>query len=477
VARRRTPPADPAEAVEELLSDERVLWLGVKHYSVATAVQVERALRAAEPVAVLVEGPSDATDHIPHLVHPDTVPPVTVLSTFADKKNVFGQNGVLSPSPQVPARFRGWWPLVAYAPEYRALRVGHELGAELRFIDAPLRMQIPFEHVPRGAASQAVNDRKLAESAYFAALARKARAVDFESWWHATFEAGGLAAAPEAFQRALLTFGYCARHVDPAPDSLSHDGTLLREAHMRWHIDQALKRHPEGRIAVVVGAYHAAALRWTRGKKGRSPRSGAATLVCQHSYRALARLYALNRAPAWGDAVWAQLQQGSATPIDDAAQQLLLEVLGVARGAGVVVSTGDGVGAWAVARNLATLRGAAAVGRQEVADAVHASFVKGDHRVFGGPVQQALAEVMTGDAVGRVTEAAGRPPLVDDFYARAKRHRIDTSGKRKTVRCDLGKHERHRHKSAFLHRCTYLAIPMFGRLEGRRGGTSRGPTW
>ena len=153
--RRRQPPADPRELVDQLLSDERILWLGVKHYSVAAAVQVERALRAARPAAVLVEGPSDATDLIPHLVHPDTVPPVTILSSFADKKNEFGQNGILSPSPTVPARFRGWWPLVSYAPEYRALKVGRELGADLRFIDAPLRSQIPFEHVP---CDQATND-------------------------------------------------------------------------------------------------------------------------------------------------------------------------------------------------------------------------------------------------------------------------------------------------------------------------------
>ena len=473
--RRRQPPTDPAEAVAALQADERVLWLGVKHYSVTTAVQVERAIRQAQPVAVLVEGPSDATEHIPHLVHPDTVPPVTVLSTFADKKNEFGQNGILSPSPQVPARFRGWWPLVRYAPEYRALVAGHELGAELQFIDAPLRAQIPFEHIPQGTASQAVSDRRLAESAYFRRLAERAHAVDFEAWWHATFEARGLRSSPEDFQQALLMFGFCARHVNADAASLSHDGTLLREAHMKWHVDQALKKHAEGTIAVVVGAYHAAALAWTRGKKARSPVSGAATLVCQHSYRALARLYALNRSPAWGRRVYDMHTAGAERPIDDAAQELLLEVLGVARRAGVVVSTGDGVGAWAVARNLATLRASPSVGPHDVADAVTTCFVKGDVRPFSAPVDQALKEVMTGRATGRVCEDAGRPPLLEDFYAAAKRHRVDTSGARKTIRCDLGKQERHRHKSAFLHRCAYLRVPMFGRLEGRKATHFQGP--
>ena len=42
--------------------------------------------------------------------------------------------------------------------------------------------------------------------------------------------------------------------------TLEADGTLLREAHMRHHIDAALKEHkadPSARIVVVTGAFHA----------------------------------------------------------------------------------------------------------------------------------------------------------------------------------------------------------------------------
>ncbi len=476
MARRRGPPEAIEARVAELQADDQVLWLGVKHYSVAAAVAVERAIREAEPAVVLVEGPDDATPLIDFLVHPDTRPPVTILSSVTDKKNAFGQNGVLSVAPEVPARFRGWWPVVPYAPEYRALVAGRDVGAELAFIDAPLGAQIPFEHVPRGRASEAVDDRRLAESAYFRRLAARGRWRSFEAFWQATFEARGLRSDPQAFQRALLTFGSCARQVAEGDEALVADGTLLREAHMRWHIDRARKAHPDGRIAVVVGAFHAAALKWAKGKRARVPRSAAAqTLLCQHSYRALARLYELNRQPAWGDAVWRHLEAGSEAPCDDAGQELLLRVLGEARRGGVVVSTGDGVGAWAMARNLATLRGAPQVGPDDLADAALAAFVKGDARAFGGPVEEALREVLTGAQVGAVCAGAGRPPLIDDFYAQAKTHRIDVSGARKTVRCDLGKHDKHREKSALLHRCELLDVPLFGRLEGRNDRHFQGP--
>lgn len=473
--RSRQAPVEPRERVEAVMADDGVLWLGVKHYSVACARAVEACIREVRPVAVLVEGPDDATDQIPYLVHPSTQPPVTLLSTVTDPKNVFGQNGVMSVAPEVPARFRGWWPAVGYAPEYRALVAGDAVGAELRFIDAPLAAQIPFQHVPEGKASQAVDDRRLAESAYFHRLAERGRWPDFEAFWHATFEGRGVASTPDAVRRAVLLFAACARAVADEGTSLDADGTLVREAHMRWHVDQVRKAHPDGVIAVVVGAFHAVALPWTKGKKAKAARAPSQTLLCQHSYRALARLYGLNRQPAWGDTVWRHLEAGEGVPGDAAARELLVRVLAEARRKGVVVSTGDGIGAWAMARNLATLRGAPACGPREVEDAALAAFVKGDRRAFGGPIEAALREVLTGQAVGRVCEGAGRPPLVDDYYARAKALRLDLSGARKQVRCDLGKQVAHREKSAFLHQCDRLGIPMFGRLDGQRERHVQGP--
>ncbi len=457
------------------MADDGVAYLPVKHYSPAVAAWLERWIREHRPAAVLVEGPEDAQELLPHLLDPRTVPPVAILSTYVDTANRFGQNGVLSLSEDVPARFRSWWPLVAYAPEHRALLAGQEVGAELRFIDASLRATIPFHHVPDGHSSRAIDDRELAESRYFRALASRTGSLDFEDFWLSTFEGRGLGGADGSdLRRALLTFAWCARNT--ADDAgLEADGTLMREQHMRWHVDQARKDHPEGLVAVVVGAFHAVALPWTKGKRATRADTKTETLLCAHSYRALARLYGLNRRPAWGEAAFRAAKEGEARPMDAAAQQLLLHALREARSEGVVVATGDAVGAWTVARNLATVRDHPQVTPRDLEEAVIAGFVKGDADTFGPPVRRALDRVLVGEGIGTVTEDAGRPPLVDDFYREAKRHRIDVSGKAKTVRCDVGRQEKHRERSAFLHRCVTLGIPLFSPLEGRRGVFFRGP--
>src|SRR5271169_1145846 len=53
---------------------------GVRHLSPAAAHHLHAVLDEMRPTAVLVEGPADATDHIKHLVHKDSRPPVALLA-------------------------------------------------------------------------------------------------------------------------------------------------------------------------------------------------------------------------------------------------------------------------------------------------------------------------------------------------------------------------------------------------------------
>src|SRR4051812_49784244 len=53
---------------------------GVRHLSPAAGHHLEQVLDAVRPTAVLVEGPSDATEQIPHLVHEETRPPLALLA-------------------------------------------------------------------------------------------------------------------------------------------------------------------------------------------------------------------------------------------------------------------------------------------------------------------------------------------------------------------------------------------------------------
>lgn len=458
--------AEEVQAVLDAREKERVIYFPVKHFSPVCAWHLDRLIRQVQPAGVLVEGPDDATDLIQWIVHPDTRPPFTIFSSYVDRKNVFELNGVLSPSEEVPARYRGWWPMTEYCPELVALQTGHEVGADLAFIDAPLGATIPYHHVPQREVNQTVSDRHLAASAYFDALRRKQRRRSFEEFWQANFETGGYGADTEAFMRAALTFAWCARHVHPDEAALEADGTLLRELHMKFHIAKFLKDHPEGPVVVVTGAFHSVALPKSKKKKAKvqAKKGDLETMLTGHSFHALDSLYELDRLPNYGQVVWEQIRAGGDEPFNTAAMQLLIEIMRRARDANEGVSTADAVGAYRVARNLATLRGDHEVTLADVLDAVQMGYVKGDHRVSGVEVERAARHVLVGTRLGRVTSEAGQAPLFRDYYESCRIYKLEITGKRKDVRCDIHKQEKHRLKSAFLHQCAFLDLPMFGTL-------------
>ncbi|MCS6901947.1 MAG: DUF5682 family protein, partial [Myxococcales bacterium] len=460
------------------MSDERVIYFGVKHFSPACAWQVTNLIHEVRPVAVLIEGPEDATPLIPYMIHEDTRPPFTIFSSYVDKENHFGLNGTLSPSESIPARYRSWWPFTEYAPEYAAMKAARQLGAEIRFIDAPLLAMIPYHHVPRREHTRTVDDRHLAENRYFEALRRRQRRRSFEEFWNANFEVVSQQLDPRTFQRLVLTFAACARRSGGDEASLEADGTLLREALMRHHLDGVLKEKPEGRVLVVTGAFHSVALPFTKGQRPKiKADKNLETLLTGHSFQALATLYDLNRLPAYGQSVWEAMKAGSPEPFNAAAIQILIEVMRKARDYKEVVSTADSVGAYQVARNLAVLRQNAQITLDDLQDAVQMTYIKGDHRLRGAEVQRAAEEILVGSRLGRITAQAGQAPIIRDYYALCKQYKLDITGAMKEVRCDVGKQEEHRHKSSFLHQCDFLDIPMFFSLSGGYSRTShyRGP--
>ena len=457
------------EAVESILSDPRVVYFPVFHFSPVCAYHVQRLIREVKPVAVLVEGPDDADDLLPWVVHEDTWAPFTILSTYTDKKNNFGLNGVLSPNEDTPARFRSWWPATPYSPEYVALKAGAEVGAELGFIDVPLLARIPYRHVPSQQASTKVDNWAMAQWHYSEVLRKAQRRRSFDEFISANFEVGGAHLDTEQFMRVLLTYCYCGRKMagDEGREAEYH---AMREAHMRWHINARLKKHPEGKVVVVTGGSHSAMLQATKAKKAKVRKDrNMETILAAHSFKALANLCDLNRLPAYGQAVWEQLQADADEPFNMAAMQLLLQVMRHAREDGQGISTADSVGAYQVARNLTVLRNNPEITLQDLTDAVQMAYVKGDIKLRGGEMEAAAQQVLIGRRLGRVTSEAGQAPLIRDFYDRCKTHRLEVTGDRKEVRCDLHKQVKHRHKSAFLHQCSFLAVPMFSRLDSGGG--------
>lgn len=442
---RRTRPIEPEPGVDAILADPRIGWLPIRHHSPGCALHVERWIREHRPVAVLVEGPEDAAHLVQWLVHPEAAAPLVVLLAHTDT------------SGEEPVRMRTTWPLLPYDPEWVAIRAGVEVGAEVSLIDTASRA------VPSGGSSETA----MADSTWFRVLAERTGRPSFESFWEAVFDQAAASTSTERFHRAVLQFAWCARELGGAvPEAM-----VTREAHLRWNIDQALARHPEGRIAVVTGAWHAVALPWLKGKRLRPrPDKTAGTLLAASSYRALARRGV--RYPGWNTAVHAGLDAGSS-----AALPTIVAITDAVRRSGVAVGTADAVGAVEVARGLARLRGNGAVTAEDVLDGVRSALVKGAMGTGGHAVLALAREVLIGRASGALPPEAGRPPLVEDFHAELRAHRLPLDGTVHEVRCDIHKQERHRAKSAFLHRCALLKIPMFGELPDGGGDLPhfRGP--
>ncbi len=456
-----------SEAVDEIMADPRVIYFPVFHFSPVCAFQVKRLIEEVRPVAVLVEGPDDANDLIRHVIHEDTWAPFTILSSFVDKKNIFGLNGVLSPNEETPARYRSWWPATPYSPEYVALKEGARVGAELSFFDVPLTARIPHRHVPRQEAAERVDNWAMSQWQYSDVLRRRQRRRSFDEFCNANFEVIGHKLEPRAFMRLLLTYCYCGRQMagDEGAEAQYH---MLREGHMRWWIDETLKKHKEGVVLVVAGGSHSAVLKWTKRQRVKVKKdANLETVLAAHSYRALANLYELNRMPGYGQMVWDELESGGEEPFNAAATRTLLEVMRKARAGGEGVSTADSVGAYGVARNLATLRGNAEITRQDLVDAIQMGYVKGDVRVKGAGVELASRAIMIGDRLGRVTSEAGQAPMIRDYYESCRAHKLVVTGEKKIVKCDLHKQEAHKIKSAFLHQCNFLGVPMFDRIDDK----------
>jgi hypothetical protein len=146
-------------------------------------------------------------------------------------------------------------------------------------------------------------------------------------------------------------------------------------------------------------------------------------------------------------------------------------VLGRGRKDGELLSSADAISVTQHARLLAELRGRPASILDDLRDALISCCVKGSPDDEGRGLVKAMTAVEVGDAVGRVTPALGRMPIVHDFHAQLDALDLgDVMGKdqRLVVTLDL-RDEQGARRSAFLHRLARLDVGL-GQLEGKPSG-------
>jgi Mg-chelatase subunit ChlD len=242
-------------------------------------------------------------------------------------------------------------------------------------------------------------------------LSRAGTGRDGDDMWDRSVEVRAPGCAPEAVRRAALGVGWALRQ-----DAIGRAGVdatdLAREAHMRRVIAEAAA--PGGRVAAVIGAFHAHALLPGVPQDEAPPRDASPSAakrvisLVPYSFDLLdsrSGYPAGIRDPLWQQAVFKA--EGDPERVRGAAAGAITDLCRTMRAAGHTAGTGEAAETLRVADDLARLRALPAPGRGELLEAVTSVLGQGEPLGRGRALARALDAVMVGSGRGRT--AAGTP--------------------------------------------------------------------
>ena len=433
-----------------------VAYFGIRHHGPGSADSLVRALQELHPVALLIEGPSDASPLLPLLARPEMQPPVALLCY-----------------PEDDPASTSFWPFAEFSPEYQAALWAVGNKAALRFIDLPSSARFPAEAIEDAENADDGETERAGEETIDAApqvrdpigtLARAAGYEDGESWWADIIEQN-----PEP--------GPIFAAISDAMTTLREgEGPIAefeakREAHMRLEIAAARKEF-DGPIAVVCGAWHVPALQAVHTQKndqallkGIARRKSTMTWAPWTGPR-LALGYGYGAgvvAPGWCKHLWRTRGRR------DAATLWLAMIAAVLREKGHLVSTASLIEAERLARALAAIRERPKPGFEELRDAAIATLFNGEALLWA----LVEAELLLGADVGEIPPDTPLAPLIEDLQRNQKAGRLKPEALERELSVDL-RSESGLFRSTLLHRLRVLGV-HWGKLtdSGRSRGTFR----
>jgi hypothetical protein len=434
----------------------------IRHHSPACAWHTRKLIELVQPTHIFVEGPSDANELIDPLLDAKTVPPVAVYAFVRQGEDPAGPKGSASL----------FYPFCDYSPELVALRAAKEISAVASFIDLPSwRMADPsMTDAPK---VNAYADRELAHHRYLDVLCRRMNVRGFDELWDSLFESAGGDLSSDEYFSQVGTYGRIAREQSsslPAQDRQLH----VREQAMAYAIDQASRAG--GRVLAVVGAFHRAGIlshlaegpvAEVKLPKPPKDRGIYLTIYGQEQLDRWSGYDAGMPAPEFYQQNWEH--RGEPTRVLIARQ--LARVASVLRRAGEIVSTADLIGAASHLEGLCRLRGHSRPTLDDLRDSLRTAWLK-TNAEDGGRWMGLVESALVGSRVGKVSERAGRPPIVEDFHQSLKRlNFVRSKGvaeltAAREISLDIYRDPKHRLKSAFLHQLRELHSPFAKRLTG-----------
>ena len=428
--------------------------VSVRHHSPACAQHLQTLIRRDKPDAILIEGPADATDLLAFLGEADAKPPLAFYCYVVPR-----QSESVSPVP----RYRSFYPMAAFSPEWVAIREGLKLGAEVRFIDLPYPEQLTLdEDRPAEKSDQEtslLDERALTRADPCQRLVELSGCRDFNEWWDRYFESGAMSLEPEDYFRNLLVWCLMLRDIR---DEREDKTIQQREQFMAQQIQRAMV--PGKRCLVVTGGYHTEAIAQFLDKDASIP----PPLPWPDERGVYLIPYTLHRLDSANDyaagiphsgyyqEVWQQCAKTGREAHRAAAQTVALRVGRALQDRGETVSLPDCIEAVALAQRLAQLRGTR-LGRPEILDAIVSAMLKDSH---GRADLNRLTQYLSTDVVGRVPKAYPAAPLIEDFRQQCQRYKLPLSPlSKREKRLDIYRSEQHREISRLLHQIHYLNVP------------------
>ncbi len=437
------------------------VYFGVRHLSPGAAFHLRRALDAAQPELVLVEGPADLNDQMRWLCHPETKFPAAILAYTKEQ----------------PVRTI-LYPFAVYSPEVQAILWANEHRVPCRFMDLPSGVFLAMERPITADTEEDTPDTT--ESVY-----RRLEALtgeDHDTFWERNFEqAGDYHAACNAFGRELRA----SSRDDPRETA----ETIVREAYMKRVITQAVEDGvPEEKIFCVCGAFHVEGLLSCAPMSGEEAAAlpaadSTATLMPYSYYRLSTRsgYGAGNRAPAYFHLLWDAMNGGG---LESAARAYLVKLAAAHRKAGNLVSPAEVIEAARLAETLRQLRGGTYPCLQDLRDAAVTTMGHGNF----SELAVAFAGTEIGTEIGFLPEGVSRTSVQEDFYWQLKQLRLERFRAAALQQLDLDLREKLNVKSQeaalldlrrsfFLHRLRVLGIHFNRLLPSRQDKSNWGEYW
>ncbi|WP_327422337.1 DUF5682 family protein [Streptomyces sp. NBC_01230] len=433
------------------------LLLGIRHHGPGSARAVRAALDAAEPRAVLIEGPPEADALLPLAADERMRPPVALLAHAVDD-----------------AGRAAFWPLAEFSPEWVAIRWALRHDVPVRFIDLPAAHSLAMTDSSAPGADHDEEQGRAGDAGGavvappidpIGVLAEAAGYDDPERWWEDVVEhrtpdgrlvdpRGPFAALGEAMTALREVYG-----------DGGHPRDAVREAYMRIRLRAARKEFGDD-VVVVCGAWHVPALgaRTTvsadRALLKGLPKVKTEMTWVPWTHRRLARHSGYGAgidSPGW----YGHLFGAPDRPIE----RWMTKVAGLLRDEDRFVSSAHVIEAVRLAGTLAALRGRPLPGLSETTDAIRAVMCEGSDV----PLALVQDRLIVGETLGEVPDTAPAVPLQRDLDRLQRTLRLKPEALERELELDLRK-DTDAARSRLLHRLRLLAVG-WGEPAAGRGST------